>query len=196
LETATGKNLDIIGNIFGVKRYVYGTDTTKTYFGMPQLSLTPTPDDPDNFFGMMPAADIPAGGFPITEWYWQTYHDSLAFIGEMDDNTFRRLLKYLILYWSLNCNIDDIDWLLDPFAYKLASDGTYKNVNQWFAPSIDIWGSIHAPIVLTDNKDMTLTYTIDANQSGPGLDNVMLISAIKALNAFPKPAGVEIIIVG
>jgi hypothetical protein len=195
LEKATGKQLDLIGNIYGVKRYLYGADTTKDYFGMPQMSIG-TPDDPADFFGFMPIADIPADGLPITAWYWHTYPDLYTFIGELDDNTFRRLLKYLILLRSSSCTIEDIDWLMNPFDYKLAPDGTYKNVNQWFAPSIDIWGSVYAPIYVTDNRDMTITYTIAANQSGPGLDNVMLISAIKTLNAFPKPAGVELIIVG
>ena len=195
LETATGKQLDLIGNIYGVKRYLNGANTTKNYFGMPQMSIG-TPDTPNNFFGFITIAQIPAEGFPATAWYWHTYPDFYTFIGEMDDNTFRRLLKYLILLRSLDCNIQDIDWLLNPFDYKLAPDGSFKNVRQWFAPSIDIWGSIVAPIYVTDNLNMTITYTISANQSGPGLDNVMLISAIKTLNAFPKPSGVDLIIVG
>lgn len=195
LETATGKQLDLIGNIYGVKRYLYGADTTKDYFGMPQLAIG-TPDTPDDFFGMMPIAGIPSGGLPITAWYWLTIPDLYTYIGKMDDNTFRRLLKYLILLRSLDGSIRDIDWLLNPFDYKRTHDGNYKNVNQWFAPSIDIWGSSYAPICVTDNEDMTITYKIGANQSGPGLDNVMLISAIKTLNAFPRPAGVKLIIVG
>jgi hypothetical protein len=97
---------------------------------------------------------------------------------------------------TLDCTIDNIDWLFDPSVEKDAHDGTSKNVNDWFAPSIDIWGAIPTPIYVTDNEDMTITYTIDADQSGAGYDNVMLISAIKELNAFPKPAGVKLTIVG
>lgn len=196
LETAVGKQLDILGRLFGVKRYIFGTNTSKSYFGFPQMSITPTPDNPDDFFGMIPYAGIPSGGLPWGAWYWLTYPDLYTYVGALDDNTFRRLLKYLILLRSSDCSIESIDWLFNPFDYRLAPDGSYKNVNQWFAPSIDIWGSVYAPIYVTDNRDMTITYTIAANQSGPGLDNVMLISAIKTLKAFPKPSGVSITVVG
>jgi hypothetical protein len=192
LETATGKQLDLIGNIFGVKRYLYGANTTKDYFGMPQMSIV-TPDDPAGFFGMMPIADIPSGGLPVTAWYWHTYPDLYTFVGELDDNTFRRLIKYLILLNSMDHTIDNIDWLFTTYAYKQNPFGEWKNADQWFAPSIHLWGSMGFPVYLTDNRDMTITYNIANYQSGPGVDNVMLISAITTLKAWPKPAGVELL---
>lgn len=191
LETAVGKQLDFLGSFLGVKRYLYGSDTAKDYFGMPQ-----TGDTVNDFFGMVPYADIPGGGLPITAWYWLTYPDLYTFVGELDDNTFRRLLKYLILLGQSDCSIRDIDWIFTTYEYKLSPGGAYKSAKQWFAPSIDIWGSINYAISVTDNEDMTATYTIGAYQSGPGVDNAMLISAIKTLNAFPKPAGVTITVVG
>lgn len=192
LETAVGAQLDILGNVHGLKRYINNIDLSKDYFGMPQMSLTPTPDDPDDFFGFIAYADIPVGGYPITPWYWENYRD----VTVMDDNTYRRFIKYIILLRTLDCTLDNIDWLFDPSVTKTAPDGTLKNVNDWFAPSIDIWGDIPTPIYVDDNEDMTITYNIDADQSGTGYDNVMLISAIKEINAFPKPAGVQLIIVG
>ena len=187
LETATGKQLDILGNVHGLKRYVNNIDLSKTYFGFPNYG-----DTYDNFYGFIGYADIPAGGFPITPWYWDTYAD----VTVMDDNTFRRFIKYVILLRTLDCTIDNIDWLFDPLVTKKAHDGTLKNVNDWFAPSINIWGAMPNPIYVTDNGDMTATYTINATQSGVGFDNVMLISAIKKLGAWPKPAGVALTIVG
>lgn len=186
LETATGRQLDILGNIWGLKRFINNIDLSKDYFGMPQYG-----DTYDDFFGFIAIADIPPGGYPITTWYWETYKD----VSVMDDGTYRRFIKYIILLRTLNLNINDIDWLFDPAVERLAPDGTLKNVNEWFAPSIDIWGEMPTPIFLTDNEDMTISYTIDADQSGVGYDNVTLISAIKEINAWPKPAGVEITIV-
>ena len=187
LETATGKQLDILGNIHGLKRFINNVDLSKTYFGMPQYGNTY-----NNFFGFIAIADIPPGGFPITPWYWENYKD----VSVMDDATYRRFIKYIILLRTLDLTIDNIDWLYDPSIDRLASDGTLKNVNEWFAPSIDIWGAIPTPIFVTDNEDMTISYTIDSDQLGTGYDNVTLISAIKEIKAWPKPAGVKITIVG
>lgn len=195
LENAVGKQLDIIGRIHGLTRYIVGVDTTKTFFGMPQASIA-VPDDPNNFYGFIAYADIPVGGYPNTAWYWFTYPDLAVVSGEMDDNTFQRWIKYIILLRSSDCSIENIDWIFTPAKTRLAHDGTYKTADDWFAPSIHLWGDIAVPVYVTDNQDMTVTYTIDATKTGPGLDNVMLISAIKTLSAFPKPSGAQLIIVG
>ena len=194
LETAVGKQLDVIGSILGVKRYLYGTNTNKTYFGMPQLSIG-IPDDPENFFGFIALADIPPGGLPTTAWYWFVYPDLYSYIGNLDDDTFRRLLKYLIISRSMECTIGNIDWLLTPTATRLAPDGTLKTVDQWFAPSISIWGAAVNPVVLTDAENMVITYTVSATKTGAGFDNTILISAIETLSAFPKPSGARVVVV-
>lgn len=184
LETAVGVQLDMLGLLVGVKRYVYGADTTKTYFGMPRIG-----DIYNDFSGFASIVQ------PITGAYWERIADLSAYLGELDDDTFRRLIKYLILLNSMDVNLASIDWLFDPSTY-LKINGNWVNTTSAFAPSINIWGSIHNPVYITDNRDMTITYTISANQTGPGLSNKALITAIKSLNAWPRPAGVTITIVG
>jgi hypothetical protein len=187
LETAKGPQLDILGRIWGLSRYIYTADLSKDYFGMPHYG-----DTYNNFFGMIPIADIPAGGYPITAWFWETYHD----VTVLDDDTFRRLIKYGILLNTLDGTMENIDWLFCPTATRIAHDGTSKTADQWFAPSISLWGVAADPVHATDNGDMTLTYTINATQSGAGFDNRTLLSVLKILLFWPKPAGVETIIVG
>lgn len=187
IETAVGPQLDIIGRVWGLSRYIYTADMSKEYFGMPAYG-----DTYNNFFGMIPIADIPVGGYPTTAWYWETYHD----VTVMEDGDFRRLIKYVILLNTMDLTMDNIDWLFNPASTRLAHDGTMKTADDWFAPSIYLWGGTENPIIATDNGDMTVTYTIDATQAGAGFDNRILISVIKILLLWPKPAGVETIIVG
>ena len=187
LETAVGAQLDIIGRIWGLTRYIYTVDLSKTYFGFPAFG-----DTYGNFYGFIGYADIPAGGYPISAWYWETYHD----VTVLDDGNFRRFIKYVILLNALDGTLKSIDWLFCPTATRVAHDGTSKTADQWFAPSISLWGTATDPVHATDGKDMTLTYTINATQSGFGFDNRILLSTIKVLHAWPKPAGVTLTIVG
>lgn len=184
LETAVGAQLDMLGLIVGVKRYIYGADTTKTYFGMPQIG-----DTYGNFNGFASVAQ------PVTGAYWERIADLSAYLGELDDDTFRRLIKYLILLNSLNVTMEWVDWLFNPYAY-MNVNGASVNTVSVFAPSIKIWGSVYAPIYVTDNQNMTITYNVAAYQQGPGVSNKALITAIKSLNAWPRPAGVSVTIIG
>jgi len=151
LDNAVGAQLDILGSWLGVRRYYYGVDTSKRYFGMPEYG-----DSFPAFLGFLRYGDDPA-----STQYFKQYSDLSPTSGLLGDGDFRRFLKYIAQLRVMNVTLESIDALMTQF-----------------------FGSvIHA----TDNGDMTITYTIAANSD-------TVINMIVATNAFPKPAGVAIIL--
>lgn len=189
LETATGAQLDILGKYVGVRRYIYGTNTSKLYFGFPLAA-----DTWNNFYGFLLYSEIVAGGQPITKQYWMRYPDLTAYLGTLDDDTFRRLIKYLILLNTLDLTMENIEWLFNPYHTKIDAFGNYVSEDTVFAPSVSVWGRIYKPVSVTDGRNMSVTYTIASPTFGAGYSNTLLLSAITALGAWPKPAGVSITI--
>ena len=154
LDTAVGKQLDVLGALVGVTRYIHGLNP-KAYFGMPQVLLSPTPDDPNDFHGFSTQAA------PDTAWYFLRYQDYNSPLGTLSDGDFRRLIKYVIGLNHMDVTLENVDALL-----------------------FEHFGTT---IIMTDNEDMTVTYTIAANTD-------QVITAITLLGALPKPAGVGIIV--
>lgn len=103
LDTAVGKQLDFLGAIVGVTRYIHGL-AIKDYFGMPEDG-----DTVDDFFGFVLQTA------PDSAWYFLTYPDLNAPLGTLTDGDFRRLIKYTIKLNALNTTLADIDALLWEF---------------------------------------------------------------------------------
>lgn len=99
-------------------------------------------------------------GVPVGYWRLYTTTDTSL---TMTDSQLQSLTKYLIALHASDMTISSIDLILQEFF------GQY--------------------LILTDNLDMTITYTHDSS------DPFELFAIIQYMNAFPKPAGVQINIV-
>jgi len=85
LDNAVGAQLDILGSWLGVRRYYYGVDTSKRYFGMPEYG-----DSFPAFLGFLRYGDDPA-----STQYFKQYSDLSPTSGLLGDGDFRRFLKYI-----------------------------------------------------------------------------------------------------
>ena len=95
--------------------------------------------------------------------YWITYDWAEQPIYGMNDDELRRLVKYLARLQASDYSLEDLDAILFEFF------GT--------------------ALTMTDNLDMTITYTHDVGDT----DNLFTI--VRDLNALPQPAGVDVIVV-
>jgi hypothetical protein len=96
-------------------------------------------------------------------WFFLTYDDADRPIYSMNDDELRRLIKFRAKSQSRFLSVSEIDAILFEF--------------------------FDDKVTLTDNGDMTITYTHDVG------DPDTLFAIVAGTNSLPKPAGVEIVVV-
>lgn len=154
LNTATGRQLDAVGQILGLQRSVPGFTPGTPEFSMPEYS------------------DVGAGtyvgfalydGSPAPDGNWLRYTDSpTQYV--MTDGQFAQFIAFVVAV--------------------RASDYSLKSL-------ADIFYAFFGDLVtITDNLDMTVTYTHDATN-----DPSVLFALVDYLGLLPGPAGVEIVVV-
>lgn len=94
--------------------------------------------------------------------YWRLYSTVDASL-VMSDGQLQALIKYLIALHACDMSVSSIDLILEEFFGEF--------------------------LLLTDNLDMTITYTHDSS------DPFQLFDIVQYMGALPKPAGVEINVV-
>lgn len=149
LATATGRQLDALGELIGVQRSVPGFTPGLPEFAMPGYAdgAAGTYIGFARYFGIQPNG------------HWARYTDSAtSFI--MTDGQFAQFIQFLVAV--------------------RASDYSLKALADIF---FAFFGTL---VTITDNLDMTMTYTHDATND-PGV----LFAILDYLNLLPHPAGVE-----
>lgn len=152
LQTAVGKQLDILADYVGAPREIFGYSPAIPYFAL--YSYTTVPPVNVGFASYTDVTD------PVDNWLSYTTSQTTYVL---TDGQLRALIQYLIAVHKSDTTIASIDLILQTFF------GTYAT--------------------LTDNEDMTITYT---HQS---VDPNFLFSIVNELNALPHPAGVGITVV-
>jgi hypothetical protein len=103
LETAIGRQLDILAEYRGAKRSVYGVDLGRLYFSFPYA----TDSSPSG------GGFVLAGSEPDS--YWLLASGSAATSYSMSDDELRRFVKYLAELHSIEFSVKNIDDLLWAF---------------------------------------------------------------------------------
>lgn len=99
----------------------------------------------------------------IPSWFFLRIADVTAMETIMNDGQFSLIIKYLARVQAAFLSLEEIDSILDEFF------GQY--------------------VIMTDNEDMTITYTHDSADPGT------LFDFVDQLNLLPKPAGVLVNVV-
>lgn len=81
IDTAVGAQLDLIGQILGVNRNVYGLNIDTPYFSF----------EKENAYGFSDAQALSDG-------YWKSYWNSIGSAYALSDNEYRQLLKFKAVY--------------------------------------------------------------------------------------------------
>ena len=105
LETAVGKQLDVLGTYVGAQRYQYGLDLAKTWFCMPMI----TDPNRDTVPGFATVDSSPVG------WYFIRIPNFTEPSGTLDDGELRTLIEYFIAVESMDHTLGNIDDLLYAF---------------------------------------------------------------------------------
>ncbi len=152
LATATGMQLDAVGELIGARRQVPGFEPGTAEFAMPPY------DDgaAGSYIGFALYTGLDPSG------HWARYTDiETAYV--MTDGQFAQFIRFLVAV--------------------RASDYSLKALADIF---FAFFGLL---VVITDNMDMTMTYTHDATND-PGV----LFAILDYLDLLPRPAGVEAIV--
>lgn len=153
LSSATGKQLDCLGQIIGAQRSVPDFIPGVEKFAMPGY------DDPDagTYIGFARYDDNPP-----PNGHWARYTDiPTAYI--MADGIFAQYIQFLVAVRASDYSLSAID------AIFFAFFGTY--------------------VTITDNLNMTITYTHDTSDPG------VLFSILKYQGLLPHPSGVRYTVV-
>ena len=98
IETAVGKQLDILGKYKGITRLITGVDLTRAFFAMPPYDDA----DPGAYAGFATYDDADPTAF------LQKYADAAApYV--MNDEELRAIIKLKILVDKTDCSLADID---------------------------------------------------------------------------------------
>lgn len=148
LATATGKQLDALGQLIGVRRAVPGFAP-----GTPEFAMPPYADGAaGTYIGFARYVGLDPDG------HWARYTDSgSAYI--MTDGQFAEFIRFLIAVRASNYSLKSLADIFFLFFGDL--------------------------VTITDNFDMTMTYTHDATND-PGV----LFAILDYLGFLPRPAGV------
>jgi hypothetical protein len=150
LSSASGKQLDCIGQLIGAQRAVPGFVPGVEKFAMPGY---PDPDAGD-YIGFARYDDN-----PVPNGHWARYNDiDTAYI--MADGIFAQFIRFLVAVRASDYSLEAIDDIC--FAF---------------------FGTL---VVITDNLNMSMTYTHDETND-PGV----LFAILKYLRLLPRPAGVS-----
>lgn len=155
IETAVGKQLDILAEYVGAFRQSFGIDPLANY------SCDVTYGDlPGTEFGWAQYGDLPGNGGDQLE-----YADLTAPSGSLKDADFRNLIKYMATMRAMNPTSGaEIDELL----FRYFGDRFF----------------------VTDNEDMTITYTF-LYVTTVADEMPTLLRAIIQTKILPRPAGVS-----
>lgn len=124
------------------------------------------------YWSMVPTTEPTPGDFlglaltadaPDIGWYWLRASDLNAPSYVMNDGEYRQVLKFMAAVQSSEYTLETLDEILVTFF------GTY--------------------VTLTDNGDMSITYTHD------GTDPNLIFKFVHELGLLPKPAGVSVSVV-
>lgn len=124
-----------------------------------------------DYFSLMPYNGSPASfkGFSMAadyftdNWYWLTVADFSAAQYTLNDGELRTLIRYLAAVQKAFHSVSEIDDILNEFFGEF--------------------------LTVTDNLDMSLTYTHDT------ADPNLLFNFVEFLGVFPRPAGVSVNVV-
>lgn len=124
-----------------------------------------------DYFSLMPFDGSPASfkGFSLAadyftdDWYWLTVADFSGAQYTLNDGELRTLIQYLAAVQKAFHSIAEIDNILNEFFGEF--------------------------LTVTDNLDMSLTYTHDT------ADPNLLFNFVQFLDVFPRPAGVSVSVV-
>jgi len=105
LDTAIGKQLDMLGELRGVRRYFFSLDISKTFMAVPSY------DDGDkgSVLGM---ADYDDPVYPPS-WFTMRYDDFISYT--LEDEDFRRVIQYLATLHSCDYAYKTLDDLFFRF---------------------------------------------------------------------------------
>jgi hypothetical protein len=106
LETAAGKQLDILGSYRGVARQIFGLLPGRDYFNLPSYG-----EDAELFFGL---AVYGQTSDDVT-WFFLTYDDVNAAIYTLNDTEYRNVIGFLARVHSSPLAVKDIDDILFAF---------------------------------------------------------------------------------
>lgn len=101
LDTAIGRQLDILGTYRGINRVVFGAA-------------------PGNFWSLVPYSDALPGSYfgwaeyndPVPSWLWEQYHDLDNVSYALSDSQMRRLIKFKALVDSWDGTLGGLDNIL------------------------------------------------------------------------------------
>lgn len=153
LGTATGRQLDAIGEIIGVRRQVPGFAPGTPEFSMPRYAdgAAGTYIGFARYFGIQPNG------------HWARYNDLVtAYV--MTDGQFTAFILFLVAVRASDYSLEALDAIFFIFF------GNY--------------------VTITDNLNMTMTYTHSAS-TDPGV----LFAIVNYLNLLPHPSGVSYTVV-
>ena len=170
LDTAIGKQLDILGNLVGVSRVLPVDLPAPDYFS------TVDSDAPSTALTGFSSSDVP---IVVPYWYFYGAYPT-ASLWSMDDDTYRKLIKYIIQLNKSDFGLYDIARILltvprNPTTFFGLGD-------TGLAVAITGVGTI-TPTV------MQVVFCIYQN----GIPD-LLFKAILAAKALPVPAGVEVLL--
>lgn len=154
LGTATGRQLDAIGQIVGASRSVPGFVPGTPEFSMPAYGDGAA----GSYVGFARYDDN-----PVPNGHWARYTDS-ATQYVMTDGQFAEFIRFLVAVRASDYSLEALDEIF--FAFF----GNY--------------------VTITDNLDMTVTYTHSAS-TDPGV----LFAIVDFLGLLPHPAGVGVAVV-
>lgn len=152
LDTAIGKQLDVLGAYVGARRVVGGYTPTLGFWQLPDYA-----DGPTGYGGLADYSDVTD---PMDYWKLYTYSGS-AYV--LSDGQLSLLIQYMIAVHASDYTNASIDLILQQFF------GVYAK--------------------LTDNADMTLTYTHYST------DPNIFFDIVNYLGLLPRPAGVGVTVV-
>ena len=122
IDKAEGAQLDLIGQILGCSRNIYGLNPDTNYFTFEQNDALGYSDKT-----------------ALSQGYWKTYRNSIGSAYALQDNDYKNLLKFKAAY-----NLRRGSWgELDEIYHTFFGD----------------------ELVMTNNKDLSVTYTASANLS-------------------------------
>lgn len=153
LATATGRQLDAIGEILGLQRTIHGFVSGQAEFAMPRYADGAA----GSYIGFARYSGIVPNG------HWARYTDiPTSYV--MTDGQFAELIEFVI-------------------AVRASDYSTEALANIFF----EFFGVL---VTITDNLNMTMTYTHNATN-----DPSVLFAIIDYLGLLPHPAGVEALVV-
>ena len=113
IDTAIGKQLDILGKYVGAKRYIPGTVFSRDYYGYAKYGDT----SPYTFYRFKKYSD----SITNIDWQFRSYAETNQTQYSLTDTELRNLIKICIAKRNSNASLKDID----DFLYKYFGTDAY-----------------------------------------------------------------------